>query len=108
MNGTPGERAGSAFGVARRRQRHDCLCFYSHAVQLQQPTITVDYATADDIATGSGNPKDYNRITNSTLTFTPGQTSQMITVDVIGETDSENDETFFVNLTNPTNAIVLD
>jgi hypothetical protein len=65
-------------------------------------TVTVDYATADDTATGGS---DY--ITASgTVTFTPGVTSQPITVTVQGDTLDELDETYFVNLSNPTNATI--
>jgi hypothetical protein len=71
-------------------------------------TITVDYATADDTATGSGNANDYNKINNGTLTFDPGVMSQQITVNVVGDSDSETDETFFVNLSNPSNGVILD
>ena len=47
-----------------------------------------------------------------TVTFAPGETSQVITVSVSGDTEVENDECFFVELTNPsagsiTNAVAL-
>ena len=71
-------------------------------------TVTVNYATADGTATGSGNPKDYNQINNSTLTFAAGETIKTITVDVVGDTLSEDDETLYVNLSNPSNGVILD
>jgi hypothetical protein len=46
--------------------------------------------------------------TSGTLTFAPGQTMLAVTVYVIGERRPEADETFFVNLSSPTNATVAD
>ena len=43
-----------------------------------------------------------------TLTFTPSQTSQTISVNVNGDTAVEADETFFVNLVNPSGATIAD
>jgi hypothetical protein len=62
---------------------------------------TVAYATADGTAHAPG---DYTA-ESGTLTFAPGTTLQNITVPVIGNTSSQNDETFTVNLSNPTNAL---
>ena len=66
--------------------------------------VTVDTATADGTAT---QPGDYAS-TGGTLTFNPGVTTQTVTVNVAGETTNEADETFFVNLTVPVNASILD
>jgi hypothetical protein len=62
--------------------------------------VTVDYATGDSSATA---PADYAR-TTGTLTFAPGETSKSVTVAVVGDTMDEHHETFFLNLSNPTNA----
>lgn len=70
--------------------------------------ITVDYSTADGSASSSGNAKDYQKITNGTLVFEAGQTSKIISVVVNGDADSEPNETFFVNLSNATDAIFND
>jgi len=67
-------------------------------------TVTVDYATADNTATAGS---DYTAASD-TLTFAPGVTSQPITVTVQGDTLDEFDETYFVNLSNPTNATIAD
>ncbi len=67
-------------------------------------TTTVNYATADGTAT---QPADYTSATG-TLTFTPGQTTQTVTVLVVGETVPEANETFFVNLSGATNASISD
>ena len=64
--------------------------------------VAVNYATADGTATAGS---DY-QATSGTLTFAPGETSKTITVLVNGDTTVEPDETFFVNLSNPTNATI--
>ena len=63
-------------------------------------TVTVDYATNDGTATA---PTDYTA-TNGTLIFSPGITTQNIVVPVNGDTNIEDNETFTVNLSNPTGA----
>jgi subtilisin-like proprotein convertase family protein len=73
-------------------------------------TVTVDYTTAT--ATAATNQAkagtDYGA-TNGTLTFAPGQTSATITVMVDGTyTQAPSNLVFFVNLSNPVNANVLD
>ena len=65
-------------------------------------TVTVDYTTVDGSATA---PSDYTA-QNGTLSFAPGQISQPITVAVKGDTTVEINETFTVNLSNPTNATI--
>jgi CSLREA domain-containing protein/uncharacterized repeat protein (TIGR01451 family) len=61
-------------------------------------TVTVNYASADGIATA---PSDYTAITPSptTLTFLATETTKTVNVTVKGDTDNEPNETFFVNLT---------
>ncbi len=67
-------------------------------------TVTVTYGTADVTAAAPG---DYST-TSGTVTFTPQQTTQTVTVPVIGDTTFEGTETFNVNLTSPTNASIAD
>ncbi|ROI07066.1 Calx-beta domain-containing protein [Microcystis aeruginosa FACHB-524] len=67
-------------------------------------TITVNYATANNTATAGS---DYTA-TTGTLTFTPGQISQDIIISVNGDTAIEPDETFLINLSNPSNALITD
>ncbi len=67
-------------------------------------TVTVDYATADGTATS---PADYTSAAG-TLTFAPGVITRTFTVPVVGDTLDELDETFVVNLSNPTNATIAD
>lgn len=68
-------------------------------------TVTVTYATADGTATAGS---DYTTIPPTVLTFDPGQVSKSIPVAVLGDTVSESNETFFVNLSNPTSAVIAD
>ena len=67
-------------------------------------TVTVNFTTANGSATA---PADY-ATQSGTLTFSPGDTSKQILVQVNGDTADEADETFFVNLSNPTNASIAD
>jgi hypothetical protein len=70
-------------------------------------TVTVDYVTQNGTATfGTGN--DYNAKTG-TLTFLAGETSIPVAVTIRQDTAVEPNETFFVNLSNPsTNATISD
>lgn len=63
-------------------------------------TIMVNYATADETAAA---PTDYISATN-TLTFTPGATEEIISIAINGDTTDEDDETFLVTLSSPSNA----
>jgi urease beta subunit len=67
-------------------------------------TVTLNYATAPGSATA---PADYTS-TSGTLTFNPGETTQQIVVLVQGDTVSEANETFAVNLSGATNATIAD
>lgn len=66
--------------------------------------VTVDYATADGTATA---PSDYTAA-SGTVTFAAGETMKPVTINVNGDTMIETNETFFVNLTNATNATISD
>lgn len=66
-------------------------------------TVTVDYATAVNTASAS----DFVS-TSGTITFAPGQTALQITVPIAPDRLNESNETYFVNLSNPTNATLND
>ncbi len=68
-------------------------------------TVTVNFATADGTATLAGNDYQSN---SGLVTFNPGEITKQITVLVNGDTLDEANETFFVNLSGATNAVVLD
>ncbi|HEX8180893.1 MAG TPA: Calx-beta domain-containing protein [Pyrinomonadaceae bacterium] len=67
-------------------------------------TVLVNYATANGTAIANS---DYTPV-SGTLTFSPGQTSKTLSVPVIGDASVESNETFFVNLSSPTNATIAD
>jgi hypothetical protein len=69
-------------------------------VSLSAPSdggVRVNYATANAGATAGS---DYVA-QSGTLIFAPGQTSRQINISLLGDTTSEANETFFVNLNNP-------
>jgi Tol biopolymer transport system component/predicted secreted protein len=67
-------------------------------------TVRLNYATADNSAVAGS---DYQS-TSGMLTFNPGDTTATVTVLVNGDTTFEPNETFFVNLSSPTNATISD
>ena len=67
-------------------------------------TVSVNYATANNTAIAGS---DYTA-TNDTLTFAPGVTTQTFRVAVNGDTIDEANESFFVNLSNPSKATIID
>src|SRR5262249_17919410 len=76
-------------------------------VTLSQPAtspVTVNYATANSSATAGS---DYVA-TSGPLTFAPGETTQTVTVQVLGDGVWEGDEWFYLNLTAPANATIAD
>lgn len=68
-------------------------------------TVTVQYATAPGTATAA---TDYTTVALKTLSFAPGVTSLPVVVKVKGDTKDEDDETFFVNLSNASGASIAD
>jgi len=66
--------------------------------------ITVDYATADNTATAG---TDYTA-KNGTLAFAAGDTSKMVSVTISGDLGYETNESFYINLTNQSNASIFD
>ena len=59
--------------------------------------MTVSYATAAGTAT---TPSDFQTV-SGTLTFPVGVSTKTITVAVVGDRVRERNETFYVNLSNP-------
>ncbi len=66
--------------------------------------VSVSYATSDTSAAAGS---DYTAA-SGTLTITAGSTSATISVDVIGDTNSEADETLTVTLSNASGATIAD
>jgi chitinase len=74
---------------------------------LSAPTtapVTVQYVTVNGTATAG---QDYTAVTTpTTVTFQPGQTSAQVTITILGGTVVEPDETLFLQLSNPVNAVL--
>lgn len=67
-------------------------------------TVMVNYATGDGTAMAGD---DYEAVSD-TLAFSPGQTTQLVTVTVNGDGDDEPDETFYLDLSDAGNADIID
>ncbi|MFC1905797.1 Calx-beta domain-containing protein, partial [Chloroflexota bacterium] len=81
--------------------------YANFTVTLSSPsslTVTVYYSTANANAAAG---EDYNA-TSGTLTFSPGTTVQTIFIRILDDSIYEAPETFNLNLSNPTNAVILD
>lgn len=66
-------------------------------------TLSVSYETSNGTAMA---PSDYQQ-TSGLLTFNAGEISKTITVLVNGDTTLEQNETFFVTLSNPSNVLII-
>ena len=76
-------------------------------VSLSAPSsklITVNYATLDATASEG---EDYTS-SSGTIRFNPGDNSTVIPISVIGDGIDEENEQLYVNLSNPTNASIVD
>ena len=60
-------------------------------------SITVNYATSDGTATGSGGRRDYNA-KSGTVTFSNGSSTRTVSVGLRGDPYPEDDETFFLTI----------
>ena len=73
-------------------------------------TITLDHATSDlspmaGAATAGG---DYVAIVNQPISIPPGSTTAIVPITINGDMLTEDNESFFVNLSNPVNATITD
>jgi hypothetical protein len=66
--------------------------------------ISVTYTTADGTATAG---IDFTSITGL-LTFAVNETTKTISIPILGDTNIEGNEIFFINLSNPINATIAD
>ena len=80
------------------------MTFTVTAPQSGGQTVSVDYSTAPGSATAG---VDYTPV-SGTLVFSGGITTRTIQVPILGDFLQEGNETFFINLTNPLNAPILD
>jgi hypothetical protein len=90
---------------ARMREGNTGVRNMVFRVTLSAPnpqTVTVGYLTSDGTATQAG---DYV-LTSGTLSFGPYVRSRTVLVPIIGDADIEGNQTLFVTLSNPTNAVI--
>lgn len=66
--------------------------------------VTVNFATGDNSANAG---VDYQGLGGS-LTFNLGDTTKAVSVNILGDGTNEADETFFLNIFDPTNATISD
>ena len=83
---------------------HNHFMFVVTLDKASSVPVTVQYKTVDGSATAG---VDYTASTG-TVTFAPGTTSQMIHVDIKGDSVAEADETFTVMLSSPVGATIAD
>lgn len=76
------------------------LVFTARLVPPTDREVRIDYATVDDTAKAGS---DYVAA-KGTLVFPPGSTSQTLKIGVVGDRLVEDNETFFLALSNPSNA----
>jgi hypothetical protein len=96
--------AGDCQTVEGDRGVHGCVFLVDLTPVAGTTPVTVDYVTADGSAAAGA---DYVAA-SGTLTFAPGTTSASVSVSVVGDTVAELDEVFFLRLSNPTGAVILD
>src|SRR5690606_35417833 len=79
---------------------------FDFVLSLSEPAgeggVSFEVATADGTATAGS---DYVAIAPTAMTIAEGEDSATVSVQVTGDTDTEADETFFVDVTNVTGAL---
>lgn len=98
-NGLPGLTVADV-SIARPTSGTAPVTFTVRLEPASANTVTVPYSTSDGSAVAGTN----YTATNGTLTFTPGQTSQNVTVTALGSSAHLSDLYFNLNLGSPTNA----
>ena len=90
--------------VVEGNGEHSHFMFMATLDKASTTPVTVAYATSNGTAIAG---LDYSA-TSGTITFAPGVTSQLVHVDVVGDTTAEANETFTVTLSSPTGATIAD
>ena len=80
------------------------LSFGVNLCSQSSQTVTVDWALGEGHAKAGTDYLD----ASGTLTFLPNTTTQQVDVEVLADSMAESNETFFLQLTNPTNAFLGD
>ena len=73
--------------------------------QASAKLVTVKFKTTNDSAAA---PSDFLALALTTLTFAPGITTRIIEANIKGDTMTETNERFFLDLSTPTNATITD
>jgi uncharacterized repeat protein (TIGR01451 family) len=89
--------------IAEGNQGTSTAMFVVQLSTVSGRTVTVNYSTAPGTAS---NNVDFLPV-KGVLTFPPGTLQQSIEVPIVGDLLDENDETFFVNLSAPTNGVIM-
>jgi autotransporter-associated beta strand protein len=106
-NDDAGRRVSIAPVGANKAEGHVGLEAFTFAVSLSvagDAEMIVDVDTADGTATAADH--DYLPL-HQTVTFAPGETSKIVTVEVEGDARLENDESFTVRLARPVGGAAL-
>ena len=96
-----------SIGDASIAEGSDGVSFLVFTVSLDHSstdTVTVDYATADGTAIAGSDYVGHS----GQVSFAPGETSQTVSIPIIGDTAVEAGETFTVTLSNPGNSSLGD
>ncbi|MDG4666483.1 Calx-beta domain-containing protein [Mycobacterium sp. 236(2023)] len=101
---TPPSVSIADLSVTEGNGEHSHFMFVASLSKASTQTVTVTYTTSNGTAIAG---VDYSA-TTGTITFAPGVTSQLVHVDVIGDSIVEPNETFFVTLSNPSGATIGD
>ena len=101
---TPPSVSIADLSVTEGNGEHSHFMFVASLSKASTGTVTVTYTTSNGTATAGA---DYTA-TTGTITFAPGVTSQLVHVDVIGDSIVEANETFIVTLSNPVGATIAD
>ncbi len=99
--GTP-TISSSAISIAEGNSGSSQAKFVVRLSQASSTPISVNYSTANGTATAGS---DYSAA-SGTLTFAPGVTSMEVPVSVLGDTVSELDETFLLNFSAASGAVI--
>ena len=107
-NSNPGEAeiAIADASIVEGDNGNNDLNFTVSLTEASTEAVSVDFTTNDGTAIAG---EDY-LASSGTVTFAPGETSQTITLSIIGDTIVEDpqEETFTVNLSNPSGATIVD
>lgn len=113
--GSPGNLPGSAFAIAATSANKDegnsgttPFTFTVSRTGSTAVAANVDYT----VSGGSSNPADANdfdggAFPSGTVSFAVGETSKVISIDVVGDTTDEANENFDVTLSNPTMGVTI-